>query len=70
IRVFRELLKLRIQGVNRLTSSQVQGTTMSSSSADLCLFDFDFQCPPLLVMLSDPRDSGDSFSLYLFMPQE
>ncbi|GKC03024.1 retrotransposon protein, putative, ty3-gypsy subclass, partial [Tanacetum coccineum] len=35
--------------------------------AGLRLFDFDFQCPPSLVPLSDMRDKGDSLSLPLFM---
>ncbi|GJU03003.1 ALP1-like protein isoform X1 [Tanacetum coccineum] len=38
----------------------------SSSSTRLRLFVLDFQCPPLLVLLSD---YGDSLSLRLFMPQ-
>ncbi|GKG49047.1 hypothetical protein Tco_0513194, partial [Tanacetum coccineum] len=58
MRIFCELLKLRIRGVNGSTSSQVQGSARSSSSANLRLFVFDFQCPPLLVLLSDPRDDG------------
>nr|GEX86380.1 hypothetical protein [Tanacetum cinerariifolium] len=53
IRVFRKLLKLRIQGVNGSTSSHNQGAAKSSSSVGLRLFDFDFQCPPSLVPLSD-----------------
>nr|GEY66482.1 hypothetical protein [Tanacetum cinerariifolium] len=64
IRVFRELLKLRIRGVNGSTSSHDQGTAKSSSSVGLRLFDFDFQCPPSLVPLSDKRDNDDS----LFLP--
>ncbi|GKA49155.1 retrovirus-related pol polyprotein from transposon TNT 1-94 [Tanacetum coccineum] len=63
MRVFRELLKLRIRGVNGSTSSQVQGTAKSSSSTSLRLFVLDFKCPPLLVLLSD---DGDSLSLHLF----
>ncbi|GJS58791.1 hypothetical protein Tco_0653575 [Tanacetum coccineum] len=35
IRIFRELLKLRIQGVNGSTFSHIQGTAMSSSSVGL-----------------------------------
>nr|GEW74668.1 Gag-Pol polyprotein [Tanacetum cinerariifolium] len=67
IRVFRELLKLRIRGVNGSTSSHDQGTAKSSSSLGLHLFDFDFRCPPLLVPLSDMPDDGDSLFLPLFM---
>ncbi|GKC86054.1 zinc finger, CCHC-type containing protein [Tanacetum coccineum] len=70
IRIFRELLKLRIRGVNGSTSSQVQGTAKSSSSAGLRLFALDFQCPMSLVLLSDPRDGGDSLSLHLFTLRE
>ncbi|GKD40720.1 amidohydrolase 1 [Tanacetum coccineum] len=56
--------------VNGSTSSHIQGTAKSSSSVDLCLFDFDFQCPPSLVPLFDTRDNGDSLSLPLFTYQE
>nr|GEY85956.1 hypothetical protein [Tanacetum cinerariifolium] len=49
IRVFRELLKLRIRGVNGSTSSHDQGTAKSSSSLGLHLFDFDFRCPPFAL---------------------
>ncbi|GKC67687.1 hypothetical protein Tco_1100285 [Tanacetum coccineum] len=66
MRIFRELLKLPIQGVNGSASLQVQGLARSSSSANLRLFVLDFQCPPLLVLLSDLRDDGDSLSLYFF----
>ncbi|GKC58830.1 hypothetical protein Tco_1086428, partial [Tanacetum coccineum] len=62
IRVFRELLKLRIRGVNGSTSSHDHGTAKSSSIVGLRLFEFDFQCPPSLVPLSDTRDNGDSLS--------
>nr|GEY30341.1 reverse transcriptase domain-containing protein [Tanacetum cinerariifolium] len=63
IRVFRELLKLQIRGVNGSTSSHDQGTARSSSPIGLRLFNFDFQCPPSLVPLFDTRDNGDSLSL-------
>ncbi|GJS81706.1 hypothetical protein Tco_0748247 [Tanacetum coccineum] len=53
--------------MNGSTSSQVQGSAKSSSSASLRLFVLDFQCPLLLVLLSDQRDDGDSLSLHLFM---
>nr|GFA53027.1 hypothetical protein [Tanacetum cinerariifolium] len=46
------------------------GTASSSSPVGLRLFDFDFQCPPLLVSLSDARDNKDSLSLPLFMLRE
>nr|GEY02490.1 glyoxylate/hydroxypyruvate reductase HPR3-like [Tanacetum cinerariifolium] len=70
IRVFRELLKLRIRGVNGSTSSHDQGIARSSSPVGLRLFDFDFQCPPSLLSLSDTRDNEDSLSLPLFMLRE
>nr|GEZ96084.1 hypothetical protein [Tanacetum cinerariifolium] len=70
IRVFRELLKLHIRGVNGSTSSHDQGTARSSSPVGFRLFDFDFQCSPSLVSLSDTRDNSDSLSLPLFMLRE
>ncbi|GKF78442.1 hypothetical protein Tco_0234010, partial [Tanacetum coccineum] len=47
IRVFRKLLKLWIRGVDGSTSSHIQGTTKSSSSIYLCLFDLDFAVSPI-----------------------
>ncbi|GKE68540.1 hypothetical protein Tco_1526612 [Tanacetum coccineum] len=61
---------LEIRGVNVSTSSRDQGTARSSSFVGLCLFNFDFQCPPSLVPLFDTRDNRDSLSLPFFMLRE
>ncbi|GKE72054.1 hypothetical protein Tco_1530126 [Tanacetum coccineum] len=63
------IFALRRAAWTDLVISTVQGTAKSSSSTSFRLFVLDFQCPLLLVLLSDPWDDGDSLSLYLFTLQ-
>nr|GEY54385.1 reverse transcriptase domain-containing protein [Tanacetum cinerariifolium] len=70
IRVFCELSKLKIRGVNGSSSSHIHGLIKSSSSVDLCLFDFDLRYLPSLESLLDTLDNGDLLSLLLFIWRE
>ncbi|GJR44950.1 hypothetical protein Tco_1313053 [Tanacetum coccineum] len=62
----RSLYHLSLRANHTPCGPPIRGTAKSSSSVDLCLFDFDFQCPSSLVPISDTRDNADSLPLPLF----